>query len=843
MQPRLQPGTDRKNVRDYPSFSLNAGRIAFPGQVVETGYHGASHYIRGEPVDLIFDSDFSRFDRQSGVYSCQVPTSFRGKRIDAIQLSACSLDINNPNSNPSEDSGVAPGGSDAKEKSGGTGDLAGGSGIMPVPPRLYMERMVSYSTGSSQYLRPIFDGELRLHNRVDRVAGYIKFPKEYILFRVLSSSNSMTYLQCVEAAPGSSTLTATNHGLTDYDIKHRLEKVIHGLPATADSIPSSAFPPKRAFGDISKFQTLVFEGTLPENVIVALKVRPFQGYAEVSARVNEALKGTQYIPLYDANASNPTITPLNGTDTKLYLNYSVEASGLFTVGPPDVVYIPDGQGFNGRGMCGLTVCQALGLQAGTDGKDLTPPPQIVRRDVVTIAEGAAPIAYGLQSGQHLANAVREAYSRLDPRFDVSGTAPAFAVMTAAGARIRAVMGTEPFRDIRQVCEHVQRGLGGSGQWNLTSQTNSTTSKTAVTVSTTNDTLFQVLGSPITVPSGSVAPATTVSTLAGLRMIGFMDGIVPANGTGAATAAFCSTTARGIPILNAPDPRFGIVHMFQPDRELRESTVGTVSGRPPIPVSQAIQHNASNHLSFYELQFAMSHSGSTVTGVSHPFHEGDLLEAFESDGKLISGTRFLVVDESDVCKVLPLHRTSNLVSRIHFVRRITFDDERLYGDSVTMTQTTNVFVHEHDMGAPGPDSADVPQPVVAFGTRRLGDISQLGVNVAMNRSPNMHRHSCSPDVDVVYVRLVHSNIYTNKVPSLPSEVGRASGILGRISHHNSNLAMDRSQSGSASFPGGTRLPSELQFQFLDQSGQVIRSGLKKWSLTCTIPSQTLNLGRA
>ena len=106
---------------------------------------------------------------------------------------------------------------------------------------------------------------------------------------------------------------------------------------------------------------------------------------------------------------------------------------------------------------------------------------------------------------------------------------------------------------------------------------------------------------------------------------------------------------------------------------------------------------------------------------------------------------------------------------------------------------------YDMGKPGPDSADVPQPIVAFGTHRLGSVAQLGVNVAIDRSPNMHRHSCSPDVDVVYVRLVHNNIFTNKVPSLPSEVGRASGILGRITHHNSKLAMDRSQSGSAKFP--------------------------------------------
>ena len=63
---------------------------------------------------------------------------------------------------------------------------------------------------------------------------------------------------------------------------------------------------------------------------------------------------------------------------------------------------------------------------------------------------------------------------------------------------------------------------------------------------------------------------------------------------------------------------------------------------------------------------------------------------------------------------------------------------------------------------------------------------------------MTRHSCSPD-ETVYVRLCHSNVCTNKVPSLPNDLGRASGILGRITN-SAGLRMDRSLSGSASFPG-------------------------------------------
>lgn len=833
--------------------------MAFPGQPIETGYHGASAYVRGEPVDIIFDSDFSRFDRQSGIYRCQVPTSFRGQRIDAIQLSACSLDINNPNSNPSEDSGTTPGSADAKSgsRAGVEGDLAGGSGILPTPPRLYMERMVSYSTGSSQYNRPIFDGYIRLHNRSEREAHTIQFPAEYMFFRVQNHNDNKLQIVSVvapQAAPGAAStgshassaaesMVVAPHGMTDYDIKYRLMRVLHGMDSTL-SIDDSKWPPKRVSGATSTTLSIQLNvqssTTVAANTLVALQLRPFNGYAEVSTRINECLKGVRYIHTTDG-------PPSNGTDYGIYVNYSTQ-SGLFSVGPPDVVYIPDGQPPSGRAMCGLTVCQCLGLQSGTDGKEMSPPPQIVRRSVVTIAEGNAPIAYALQSGQHLANAIRNAYARTDPRLVASGVSPSVAVMTVAGTRLKASLGTDPFRSVGQMCAKVAYELkeadSNPTDWTVKADP-AQHERSVMTVGTSSgDVMFQVLGTSITLPPGSLA-GTEISTESGLRMLGLMNGVLLANDlpAGSATAtSFGSRSARGVPVLQGADPRFGTVHLFQPDRELRESTVGAVTGRPPVMVRAGTTPARSSEL--ITVQFAISHNSSgTATSVGHPFHAGDLLEAFHTNGTILS-TRFLVVDESSVCSLLPLNQISvpSSLSDIKSFRRITYDDERLYTD-VTMTQTTNIFVHEHDMGTPGPDSADVPQPVVAFGTRRLGDVAQLGVNVAMNRSPNMHRHSCSPDVDVVYVRLVHSNIYTNKVPSLPSEVGRASGILGRITHHNSQLAMDRSQSGSASFPGGTRLPSELQFQFLDQAGQVIRSGLKKWSLTCTIPNRTLNLDRA
>lgn len=861
--PAQLPGVDRKGIQEYPSYSLNAGRIAFPGQRIDNGYHGAAGYMRGEAVDLIFASDFSSYDKSSGIYRCQVPTSFRGQRIDTIQLSACSLDINNPNSNPAEGSGTAPGSSDEKGN-GGDGGLAGGSGILPVPPRLYMERLVSYAS-SGDYYRPIFDSCLLLHNRSSRREVRVYFPKEYIFFKVVAVSGTEIRIRSVEApkAPtgaastGSATPTPAqamvefNHGLTDYDIKNRLVQALHGLPA-GQGVQS--WPPQRdssnPVGNAPNItyphasNTLVFQltnnATIQVNSILALQVMPFNGYTQVSERINSALKGYT-----DSFISQGMIS---ASDTGLYVNYSSQG-GSFSVGPPDVVYIPDGQPRSGRAMCGLTLCQAIGLESGTDGKSNSSPPQIVRRSVITLAEGHSPIAYALQSGQHLANAIRSAYSRLDPRMSISGVAPSLAVMTAANARLTAPIGSEPFRSIDQLCGKVatelkaSQGQNVTNDWLITSRSVSN-NMSILTMGSSENVVFQILGSELTVPPGSVSPQNVVSTDSGLRMLGLMNGIVPANGgLGSASASFGSVTAQGVPIIGEPDPRFGSVHLFQPDRELRESTVGVVTGRPPISVlGTTTQTGVDNEL--VQIHFAMSHGASgagTATTIGHPFHTGDLVEALDGNGSALP-MRFLVLDESDTCRLLPLRQTGLTIGDIKSVRRVTFDDEKLYGN-VTMTQTTNIFVHEYDMGKPGPDSADVPQPIVAFGTHRLGTVAQLGVNVAIDRSPNMHRHSCSPDVEVVYVRLVHNNIFTNKVPSLPSEVGRASGILGRITQHNSKLAMDRSQSGSAKFPGGTRLPSELQFQFLDRAGNIIKSGLKQWSLTCTIPNHTLNLDRA
>lgn len=867
--PAQRPGVERKGLRDYPSYSLNAGRIAFPGQRIDGGYHGAAEYMRGEAVDLIFASDFSSFDKSSGIYRCQVPTSFRGQRIDTIQLSACSLDINNPNSNPSEASGAAPGSSDEKDNGGAAG-LAEGSGILPVPPRLYMERLVSYAS-RGDYYRPIFDGGITLHNKSTRKAITVMFPKEYTFFKVSSFVNGTLVARSVvapaaqsgSASTGDATngtaqgpvagMTIAQHNLTDYDIKNRLVHVLHGLPAGQGV---ASWPPKRdttAAGSTYPFanDTLIFQltdpaGTVKTGSIVALQVKPFDGYTQVNERINSALEGfndsfiSQGVPLQE--------------NTGLHAGYT-SRGGSFSVGPPDVVYVPDGQPLSGRAMCGLTVCQALGIEAGTDGQSNKSPPQIVRRDVVTLAEGHSPIAYALQSGQHLANSIRNAYSRLDPRMAVSSASPSVAVITAASAnaRLEAKIGSEPFRSVDQMCEKVanelngQQPQGSTNEWTVAAR-QIANGMSVLTLSTTEDVVFQVLGSDITVTPG--AP-TTVSTDSGLRMLGLMNGIIPCNGgLGVGSGSFGSTSTRGVPILSAPDPRFGSVHLFQPDRELRESTLGVVTGRPPIPVVGTIDrapvHQDGTAGELIRVKFAMTHGATganpAASTIGHPFHAGDLVEALDANGSVLSSTRFLVLDESNTCTLLPLRQTGLALADIKSVRRVVFDNDKLYANT-TMTQTTNIFVHEYDMGKPGPDSADVPQPIVAFGTHRLGSVAQLGVNVAIDRSPNMHRHSCSPDVDVVYVRLVHNNIFTNKVPSLPSEVGRASGILGRITHHNSKLAMDRSQSGSAKFPNGTRLPSELQFQFLDRAGNIIKSGLKQWSLTCTIPPHTLNLDRA
>ena len=148
--------------------------------------------MRSEPVDIIFDSDFAKFDKSTGTYKCSVPSTFRGQRVDIVQLSSCSLDINSPNSDEIQGDGEETAATDtpgADSNDEIVDDIENGVQVMPervAPPTLYFEREVRYfersNTGSSLYrLRPLFGGCLTVHNRQNRRSYNIFFPKEYII--------------------------------------------------------------------------------------------------------------------------------------------------------------------------------------------------------------------------------------------------------------------------------------------------------------------------------------------------------------------------------------------------------------------------------------------------------------------------------------------------------------------------------------------------------------------------------------------------------------------------------------------------------------------------------------
>lgn len=828
LQPRRRPpnALERSAVSGRAFASHAATARGGSSASFDPGYHGASPYMRSEPVDIIFDSDFAKFDKSTGTYKCSVPSTFRGQRVDIVQLSSCSLDINSPNSDEIQGDGEETAATDtpgADSNDEIVDDIENGVQVMPervAPPTLYFEREVRYfersNTGSSLYrLRPLFGGCLTVHNRQNRRSYNIFFPKEYIIGSIErdTTDTSKGIFSCLSGNLSDS----EKHQLTEYDIKNRILN-IQGLPSSGWTLASAWQSGTENWGDqkdsnnnliLGNQLKIPFQNTsaTTDKYIVCVHLRPFRGHSEVCTRINAAL---------------------SSISAGIFFQYSGR-NGRYTVGP-EQVFIPDTQlREDGGSLFGKSVCDCLGIVAGqSGGPDLkTSIPPTIRSTRVIIAQGAAPIAYALQSGDHLRSEIRKVYGRLDGRMGIDNATLTVRHLSSTqpdgsnASDINIDLGTIPFKNAESMAVKIQSLLeagAGSDYKGWTSAYDSNSKRVQIK-SPGGSIPFQIVGM---IRTGSVA---TSSTSQGTFMVGAQVNPLLPRGY----LPFGSGTFRGLPLRSPLDPRFGVMHLYQEHAELRESTVAVVTGKVPIPVSTVTNNSIENSV-LQQIDF----------GVSAPFNRGDLVEAFDEKGKLID-TRYIVAKDTDTkVTLLPLSILSSPPT-IKFIRQLVVDDSNRYNSCIT-SHGTSIFVNESDRGRPGPSLEDTPQPVLSFSARSLGAAVPIGIQVALNRSPNMTRHSCSPDVETVYVRLCHSNVCTNKVPSLPNDLGRASGILGRITN-SAGLRMDRSLSGSASFPGGTRLPPELEFQFLDQSGQIIRSGLKRWSLSLTIPNVTLNLDRA
>ena len=836
-------------VRSFPSHSgaaRSGGLRVSPGNF-DPGYHGATPYTRSEPVDIIFDSDFAKFDKTTGTYRCSVPSTFRGQRVDIVQLSSCSLDINSPNSGDMQGDGEETAETNTESKDmddTAVDDVENGVKFLPqrvVPPTLYMQREVRYFSTSGNTisrLRPLFGGSIKVHNTESRMCYKINFPNEYIIGEIQMQDNTATVKTGKFRCLASDTNYLESHHLVEYDMKYRIAEIV-GLPsgfvlADPSTVPAEFIstlgthdPSCSPGSTVTQVETqkntlLIRFASVPstsDKYRVILRIKAFNGHAEVCTRINSIL----------------------GEASGVEFSYSGR-NGRYSVGP-ERVFIPDNQEKTEAGsLFGRTVCECLGIDAGQrGGPDMkTHIPPTIRMDRVILSQGAAPIAYTLQSGMHLSSEIRKVYGRMDGRMGTLAPSLTLQYMgtNALPDNKQISIGSVPFRDPHSLAKKIEYELElqtSNMGWKVTYDA----SAQRIQILSPDGRPFQVIQS-VRSTSG-IVPSTPHATF----MIGaHVNPLLPIG-----LLPFGSSAFRGLPLRNAPDPRLGIMHLYQEHAELRESTVAVVTEKVPIQVTKATDYYGINTNQWVEIETDLTSSGS-----SHAFSRGDVVEAFDQDGKLIR-TRFIVAQDAvEKIYLYPMDRTqftelkavgagssNDISSKIKYIRHQVMDDPNRYSDCLTSTGT-NIFINESDMGRPGPSPEDTPQPILSFSSRSLGAAIPIGIQVALNRSPNMTRHSCSPDVETVYVRLCHSNVCTNKVPSLPNDLGRASGILGRITN-SAGLKMDRSLSGSASFPGGTRLPPELEFQFLDQAGQVIRSGLKKWSLSLTIPNVTLNLDRA